>query len=94
MNYDLIFFGIVFLALAYMVGVKKQVWILSGFNQARVKDKDKLAKIAGFYLFVPLGLLLLISGIITYPYQEIILTVLGIGYGVGVLIYVNEKMVS
>ncbi|UFT99133.1 DUF3784 domain-containing protein [Radiobacillus kanasensis] len=93
MNYNLIIFGVVFLILAYMVGVKKQVWILSGFNQARVKDKDKLARIAGFYLFAPLGLLLLVSGFISFPHQELILTIFGIGYGLCVIIYVNEKMI-
>lgn len=93
-NINFLVFGVVFIILALYIGVKKQVWILAGFNQNRVRDKDKLAKITGFGLFLPLGILFVISGLINFPYQDQILPIAGIGYGGVIIIYVNAKLVE
>ncbi|GGB62926.1 DUF3784 domain-containing protein [Fictibacillus barbaricus] len=94
METNLILLSLVFFIIAFMVGVKKQTWIMAGFNEKRVKDKNKLAKIAGLYLFLPLGLFLLISAFIDYPYQDKVLPIGSIAYGLIIIFYVNEKMVE
>ncbi|KSU81058.1 protein of unknown function [Fictibacillus solisalsi] len=94
MNINLLIISLIFFVVAFLVGVKKQTWILSGFNEKRVRNKEKLAKITGFYLFLPLGLLILLSAFIDYPHQAKILPGVSIAYGVLMIIYVNEKMVE
>ncbi|MEH7109300.1 MULTISPECIES: DUF3784 domain-containing protein [Bacillaceae] len=94
MDYNLIILSLLFFFIAFLVGVKKQTWILTGFNEKRVRDKNKLAKIAGLYLFFPLGILLLISAFFDYPYKDTILPIVSVAYGLTIIIYVNEKMVE
>lgn len=93
MNQPLLIVGIILLVLAFLVGVKKQNWLLSGFNQKRVKDQEKLSKIVGSYnLFA--GLLLIFGSFFSHLNLE---TVMGplIVLGYVVLIgYVNTRMVE
>ncbi|MGE7921305.1 DUF3784 domain-containing protein [Viridibacillus sp. NPDC093762] len=44
---NLFIIGLIFLGLGFCVGVKKMTWLLSGFNEKRVKDKTKLAHLVG-----------------------------------------------
>ncbi|MFC0187220.1 DUF3784 domain-containing protein [Fictibacillus aquaticus] len=92
MDQNLIVLSVVFFAVAIFVGVMKQTWLLAGFNEKRVKDKDKLARIAGFYLFLPLAVLLLIHAFVQYPYDDKILPAVSVAYGVIIIYYVNTKM--
>ncbi|MEH7382260.1 DUF3784 domain-containing protein [Bacillus sp. JJ1533] len=93
MNQLLIIASIVLLILAFLIGVKKQTWILSGFNQKRVKEQDKLAKLVGMYSLI-IGIIMLIGGFINYPNSEkILFPIMLIGY-VMLLGYVNTKMVE
>ena len=92
MDVNLIVFGIVFLILGFLIGVKKQTWILSGFNEKRVKDKRKLGNLVGGTTAI-LGVVLFIGGITGFERAEYLL------YGVmaimlGLLVYVNVKMVE
>jgi uncharacterized membrane protein len=93
MNNDLLIVGCILLVLAYLIGVKKQTWLLSGFNQKRVKDQDKLAKLTGSYNLI-VGLILLIAAFINLSNMEKVLFP-GILIGYIILLgYVNTRMVE
>lgn len=92
MNQSLIFLGIILLVLAFFVGVKKQTWLLSGFNQKRVKDQDKLAKLVGSVNLV-MGLMLIGGAFIDHPDTQILIPIVLIA-NVATLGYVNTKMVE
>ncbi|MCA1322372.1 DUF3784 domain-containing protein [Bacillus tianshenii] len=92
MNTHFLIIGAVLLLLAYLIGVKKQTWLLSGFNQRRVKDQNKLAKLLGFYNLV-MGLVLISAAFIDSRLTDFVLPALLIGY-VLLLGYVNTKLVA
>lgn len=92
MNTHFLIIGAVLLFLAYLIGVKKQTWLLSGFNQRRVKDQNKLAKLLGSYNLV-MGLVLISSAFIDSTFTDYVLPALLIGY-VLLLGYVNTKLVA
>lgn len=92
MNQHFIIIGSILLILAFLIGVKKQTWLLSGFNQQRVSDKDKLSKILGIYNLV-MGLLLIAGGFINHPDAQVLFPILLVGYVI-LLGYVNIKMVK
>ncbi|OMI28323.1 DUF3784 domain-containing protein [Bacillus haynesii] len=83
--------ALLFFAAAYAVGIKKQTWILRGFRRERVRDQDKLAKIAG-YFFLNSGFLLFLNGFIYIPYQESFTPSVILAYGVCTMIYVQKTM--
>ncbi len=64
-NYLLIVIALLFFVVAYFVGIKKQYWMLAGFNEARIRDKDRLARIAG-YFFLNSGLFILLNSFISF----------------------------
>ncbi|KGP91827.1 hypothetical protein N780_15810 [Pontibacillus chungwhensis BH030062] len=89
--------GIILLLFAYMVGIKKHTWLLSGFNQRRVRDKERLSRLVG-HLDLSTGLVLIVSGVLTPPPQlpavmGIIVTLIAIAH-VGMIIYVQKNMVE
>lgn len=92
MNQPLLVIGILLIVLAYLVGVKKQNWLLSGYNQKRVKDQDKLSKLVGFYNLLA-GLLLIVGAFINHPDVEVFAPIVVIGYVV-LIGYVNTRMVE
>lgn len=92
MNQHLLFISIILLVLAYLVGVKKKIWLLSGYNQRRVKDKDKLANLVGNYNFI-MGIVMLGAAFIDHPDTIVLIPILVIGYVV-LIGYVNTKMVE
>ena len=55
MEINLVIIGFVFLVFGFLVGVKKLTWLLAGYNEKRVKDKNKLARLVGS-TFALLGL--------------------------------------
>lgn len=69
-NYLLIVISLLFFVVAYLVGIKKQTWMLAGFNEARIRDKDRLARIAG-YFFLNSGLFILLNSFISFQGQEL-----------------------
>jgi hypothetical protein len=91
-NIPLVIIGVVLLCLAYLIGKKKLTWLLSGFNQHRVRDKDKLAKIVGIYNLI-VGIILVTAGFINYPNTEILVPILVGGY-VFLILYVQKTMVE
>ncbi|WP_462411720.1 DUF3784 domain-containing protein [Neobacillus sp. Marseille-QA0830] len=88
----LLVFGILFLVLAYFVGVKKQTWLLSGFNHRRVRDQNKLSKLVGSYNAI-IGIAMLIAALVDYPDAQILFPIMIAGYVI-LLGYVNIKMVE
>lgn len=92
MDINLVIIGVVFLVLSYLVGVKKQTWLLAGYNEKRVKEKNKLARLVGITMAL-LGVVLMISGLTGMKETEyLIMSVVAI-----ILIevvYVNTKMVE
>ncbi|MEC0668453.1 DUF3784 domain-containing protein [Priestia flexa] len=92
MNQVFIITAIILFVLAFLVGVKKQTWLLSGYNQSRVKDKDKLAKIVGSYSLI-MGFVMLVGAFIDHPDTQILFPIMVIGYVI-ILGYVNTRMVE
>lgn len=92
MDQPLFAIGIILIVLAYLIGIKKQVWLLSGYNQKRVKDKDKLAKLLGGYNLLA-GLVLVAASFIGPDFIKWILGVVVIGYLL-LVGYVNTRMVE
>jgi Domain of unknown function (DUF3784) len=74
------------------IGVKKQTWLLSGYNQQRVQDKDKLASLVGSYNFI-MGTVMLGGAFISHPDVQILIPILLIGYVV-LIGFANTKMVE
>ena len=92
MDTSLLIIGVILLALGYLVGVKKQTWILSGFNEKRVKDKVKLAHLVGG-TNVLLGGILIIGAVVgVKPVEYLVMLVVGVM--LSLVIFVNVKMVE
>ncbi len=92
MNYELIILGGIFLILGFLIGIKKQTWLLSGFNEKRVADKNKLSILLGGYNGI-MSILFLAAGVTSFQYTQILFTILIIGF-VGLIVFVNVKMVE
>lgn len=92
MNQPLVVISIILFVLAYFIGIKKQTWLLSGFNQKRVEDQEKLANLVGTYNLI-MGTIILGAAFIDHPDTELLVPILVIGYVI-LLGYVNTKMVK
>lgn len=92
MNINLIIIGLLLLTIGYFVGVKKMTWLLSGFNERRVKDKEKLANLVGGAQIL-IGAMLIIGGFVDVHPEEY-LVIAGVVILLGLLVYVNIKMVE
>ncbi len=92
MKINLIIIGLLLLAIGYFVGVKKMTWLLSGFNERRVKDKERLANLVGGTQML-LGATLIIGGLVGVQPEEY-LVIASVVILLGLLVYVNSKMVE
>ncbi|WP_153733293.1 DUF3784 domain-containing protein [Sporosarcina obsidiansis] len=92
MEINLVIIGAVFLIFSYLVGVKKLTWLLAGYNEKKVKDKNKLARLVGITLAL-LGVVLLISGIARVKEAEYIMMSV-VAILLIEVVYVNAKMVE
>lgn len=92
MDTNLLIFGVIFLIIGYLVGVKKQTWLLSGFNEKRVKDKAKLARLVGGTT-VMLGGLLIVCGVLGVKSAEY-LAIFVVVVMLSLVIFVNANMVE
>ncbi|MFX3622513.1 MAG: DUF3784 domain-containing protein [Ectobacillus sp.] len=86
----LLFLEIISFLLACLIGVKKQTWLLSGYNEWRVKDKEKLAKLAGAYNAI-VGVAAIIGLPINHPDAQFIFPLMITGYVI-LPCYVNTRM--
>lgn len=92
MTVDLIVIGLIFLVLGYLIGVKKMTFLLAGFNEQRVQDKEKLGLLVGGAQGA-LGTIMLIADLLgAAPAQPFI-----VGSVIVLLVFVvfvNVKMVG
>jgi hypothetical protein len=80
-------------AVSYLIGVKKQTHLLAGFNEARVRDKEKLARITGWGHF-NIGLFVCLNGCIHYPLESIVFPTVILLAIASMIIYVNKQLVE
>ena len=64
--------------LAYLIGVKKRVGLISGINPDQVADKDGLARWVGLMLFL-MGMVTILMGLGVYLFMGKVLTVVLVG---------------
>jgi cellobiose-specific phosphotransferase system component IIC len=92
MNINLLIVGGILLIISFLVGVKKQTWLLSGFNEKRVSNKNKLSFLAGGYMGI-MSILFLAAGVMSFQHVKSLFTIMLLGFVV-LIIYVNVKMVD
>lgn len=86
--------GVLISALGLYVGIFNQTWILAGFNEKKVKNKNLLAKIAGFAMIVPIGLFIIVMSFLQFDNKETIVATALIAYILLFVTYVNMKLVN
>ncbi|QTN01328.1 DUF3784 domain-containing protein [Sediminibacillus dalangtanensis] len=94
MDYGLLIIGVALLLVAYLVAVKKQTSLLAGFNEKAIKNKELLGKVAGGLFFLPLGLLVIISSFIDYPYENAVLVSVMLILLGSVYLFINRKLLD
>lgn len=92
MNTDLVIVGGVLLLMGFLVGVMKQTWLLTGFNEKRVSNKDRLAKLVGGFEGI-MGVIFIIAGFFSFQSVTILVAILLIGL-FGLIIYSNVMLVD
>jgi len=93
-DFGLLIIGIALLLVSYLVGVKKQTWLLAGFNEKNIKNKSLLGKVVGGVFFLPLGLLIMIHSFIDYPYEATVLIVAMFVLLTIVYVFINRRLLS
>lgn len=92
MNHSFIIIAIILFILAYLIGVRKQTWLLSGFNEKYVKDKNKLSSIVGSFNLI-MGMVMVGGAFIKHPDAQALIPILVIGHLV-LIAYVNTRMIE
>lgn len=93
MDYHLIGLSFVFFISFYFIGIKKHIRWLSRWKQFRVKDQERFAQLVGTYLLV-VGISLLISGFVNYPYESAIIYIFTLGYGDLLTVYISNYIIE
>jgi hypothetical protein len=91
-DYGLLVIGIALLLVSYLVAVKKQTWLLAGFNEKMIKKKSLLGTITGGVFFLPLGLLVVINSFIDYPYEVMVLIIAMLVLLTIVYVIINRRL--
>ncbi|UTE78670.1 DUF3784 domain-containing protein [Rossellomorea sp. KS-H15a] len=94
MDFGLLVIGLALVLVSYLVGVKKQTWLLAGFNEKMIKNKSLLGTVTGFLFFLPLGLIVIIDSLIDYPYEGTILVVVMLTLLAGVYVFINRRLMD
>jgi hypothetical protein len=94
MDYGLLVIGLALILVSYLVGVKKQTWLLAGFNEKMIKNKSLLGTITGLLFFLPLGLIVIINSFIDYAYEGTILMVVMLVLLTGVYVFINRRLME
>lgn len=92
MTLELVIVGAILMVLGVMVGFMKQTWLLSGFNEKRVEEKDKLARLVGFPTLA-IGLIFVNAGMLGVENPSSLFAGLVVVM-IALVIYVNIKMVK
>jgi hypothetical protein len=91
-SYELLFLAVVSFLMAYFIGAKKYTWLLSGYNQRRIRDQEKLARMTGKYNMI-VGIAAAAGSMIDHPDTVVIFPLVVIGH-VALAAYANVKMVD
>ncbi|MFD4819774.1 DUF3784 domain-containing protein [Peribacillus butanolivorans] len=92
MDYGLLVIGIALLLVSYLVAVKKQTWLLAGFNEKMILKKSLLGTITGGVFFLPLGLLVVINSFIDYPFEVMVLIIAMLVLLTIVYVFINRRL--
>ncbi|WP_226659015.1 DUF3784 domain-containing protein [Guptibacillus hwajinpoensis] len=92
MNVGLFIIGIALLIVSYLVGVKKQTWLLAGFNEKMVENKSLLGTITGLLFFLPLGVIIIVMSIIDFKHKSLIILIAMVVLYAAVAILINRKL--
>lgn len=93
MDYGLLGIGVALLIVSFLVGVKKQTWLLAGFNEKVFHDKTILSVTVGFGFFFPLGVLMIVNSIVDYKHQGMffMIVLIMLYASTAVSLYVSQK---
>ncbi|MCA0173061.1 DUF3784 domain-containing protein [Bacillus sp. RAR_GA_16] len=94
MDIGLLLIGIALLVVSYLVGVKKQTWLLAGFNEKMIKDKTLLGTVTGVGFFLPLGLVVIFNSIFHYANEGTVLVVIMLVLLTAVYIFINKRLLD
>lgn len=93
-DFGLLIIGISLLLMTYQVAVKKQTWLLAGFNEKMINNKSLLSKVVGGALFLPLSLLIIFNSFIDYPYEVTVLIIIMLILLTLVYLFINRKLLD
>jgi len=94
LDYSLLVIGIVLLMVSYLVAVKKQTWLLAGFNEKIIKNKSMLGTVTGFGFFLPISLLVIINSFIDYAYEKTVLITVMLVLLTMTYLFINRKLLD
>ena len=86
--------GIALLLVSYLVAVRKQTWLLAGFNEKMIKNKTLLGTVTGGVFFLSLGLLVVINSFIDYPYVLMVLIIAMLILLTIVYVFINRRLLD
>jgi hypothetical protein len=93
-DYGLLVIGIALLLVSYLVAVKKQTWLLAGFNEKMIKNKSLLGTVTGGVFFLPFGLLAVINSFIDYPYEGTVLIIAMLVLLTITYVFINRRLLD
>ena len=79
---------------SYLVAVKKQTWLLAGFNEKIIKNKSMLGTVTGFGFFLPISLLVIINSFIDYAYEKTVLITVMLVLLTMTYLFINRKLLD
>ena len=94
MDYGLLVIGIALLLVSYLVAVKKQTWLLAGFNEKMIKKRSLLGTVTGGVFFLPLGLLVVINSFIDYPFEVMVLIIAMLVLLTITYVFINRRLLD
>lgn len=94
MNVGLFIIGMALLIVSYLVGVKKQTWLLAGFNEKIVENKSLLGTIVGLLFFLPLGILTIGISLVEFDHKGLVIGIAMVVLYAAVAIFINRKLLN
>ena len=94
MDVDILIIGIALLLVSYLVGIKKQTWLLAGFNEKRITNKSLLGTITGLLFFLPLRLIVILNSIIDYAHEGTVLVVAILVMLTSVYVFIKRRLLD
>ena len=91
-KYELLIIGFIVFAIGVFVGIMKQTSLLKGFNEKRVENKDKLARLVGIP-YIIIGLVFINGGMLGIGDTGALISGLVV-VSLALIVYVNVTMVS